>query len=117
MRQSYDRHEERYAVYVGTGSQGNGQGEDDGPETGPMERSATPTDDALHVAVLEERLRANEQAYRALEERLRDTETVRDRLMEQNERLTLLLTAPQPEQPTPEPMPRTWWQRLIGGKG
>lgn len=81
----------------------------DSHETVKTERSETPTDDTLQIAVLEERVRN-------LEERLRDAETVRDRLMEQNERLTMLLTAPQPEpqQPVTQDQPRSWWQRLIG---
>ena len=90
----------------------------DRPATVPMERSATPDETAVELATLRERVAQ-------LEDRLKDTETVRDRLLEQNERLTLLLGAPgetpapvaPAEQPTEmpvQPSARAWWRRLVG---
>lgn len=87
-------------------------------ETAQTVQSKTPDETAIELATLKERVAQ-------LEDRLRDTETVRDRLLEQNERLTLLLSAPQdtpapvapveqpPETPV-QPTARPWWRRLFG---
>lgn len=84
-----------------------------------MHQQTTPQSNPVALAVLEERVAQ-------LETQLRNAEQQRDQWHEQAERLTMLLGAAQPSQPTPDAQPqpvasapeplRTWWQRLIGAK-
>jgi hypothetical protein len=72
---------------------------------------------AVKIAVLEAELKAKEETLRHREDEIRDLRQNRDRLIEQNQRLTLLLPAPKEHQevvlPTPEPERKGFWQRLF----
>ena len=70
---------------------------------------------AIRIAVLESELKAREDALRRSEEEVRDLRQNRDRLIEQNQRLTLLLTGSKIETTSsaPQPEKKTFWQRLF----
>lgn len=73
------------------------------------------TETAVRIAVLESELKAREEALRRSEEEVRDLRQNRDKLIEQNQRLTLLLTGSKIEiAPTaPHAEKKTFWQRLF----
>lgn len=69
----------------------------------------------VKIAVLEAELKAKEETLRYREEEIRDLRQNRDRLIEQNQRLTLLLPAPKTE---PPPLAiqlekKSFWKRLF----
>lgn len=70
----------------------------------------------IELAVLKERLAAKDDALRQAQDEIRDLRQNRDKLLEQNTRFTLLLTAQaepaQPEQ-EPQPTPAPWYTRLF----
>jgi hypothetical protein len=82
------------------------------------------TETAVEIAVLKSELKAKEDALRRIEEEVRDLRQSRDRLLDQNNRLTMLLPAPsappsaplvvnEPER-RPEPSKRPpFWKRLF----
>jgi hypothetical protein len=90
----------------------------------PVEFASEPNRLAVELAVLKEQLRSKEESLHAKNEALkksddeiRDLRQIRDRLLEQNNRLTLLLPAPndsaREERPSPTSNPPSppWWQR------
>jgi hypothetical protein len=84
------------------------------PVERPLEIS---TETAVKIAVLETELKAKEETLRHRDEEIRDLRQNRDRLIEQNQRLTLLLPAPKESQEAPMSAPKPerkgFWQRLF----
>ena len=74
---------------------------------------------AVRIAVLESELAAKTTALNRIEEEVRDLRQSRDKLLEQNNRLTLLLPSPQssitqlPVEAALPPIKKTFWQRLF----
>jgi hypothetical protein len=73
---------------------------------------------AVRIAVLEAELKAKAEALQRVEDENRDLRQTRDKLLDQNNRLTMLLPAPTPPAPLvvaePEPPKRpSFWQRLF----
>lgn len=66
----------------------------------------------IELAVLKERLAARDEALRQAQDEIRDLRENRDKLLEQNTRFTLLLTA-QAEPTEPQPAPAPWYKRLF----
>jgi hypothetical protein len=81
------------------------------------EQSSTET--VVKIAVLESELAAKTNALNRIEEEVRDLRQSRDKLLEQNNRLTLLLPSPQsaitqpPLAEAPPPVKKPFWQRLF----
>ena len=78
----------------------------------------------VEIATLRERVKAQEEMLRRADEERRRTEDenrdlrqIRDRLLDQNNRLTLLLPAPPTAAPepasSPTPAKPSWWKRLF----
>ncbi len=68
---------------------------------------------AVELAVIKERLRSQEELLRMKDAQIRDLQENRDKLLDQNNRLTLLLPAPVPEPAQPVPpveSKRPWWK-------
>ena len=79
---------------------------------------------AIELARLQERLAAKDEALRKAEDQIRDLQQNRDRLLEQTNRLTMLLTAPpaliteasapaEPIASEPPSPPQPWYKRLF----
>lgn len=100
-------------------------------ETPAVERDATHDETVAELATLRERVAQLEERLHERDDRIRAAEAVSSRLMEQNERLLLMLNAPREtphetpstvpsvapvEQPVaqPETPARPWWRRLFG---
>ena len=90
------------------------------PQEKPGVTTPDPLETAVELAVLKAELKAKEDALRRVEEEVRDLRQNRDRLLDQNNRLTMLLTAPKPaEQPIeapkdePIPVPQPWYKRIF----
>lgn len=68
----------------------------------------------IERAILQTELKAKEDIIRRLEEEVRDLRQNRDRLIDQNQRLTMLLPAPKTETVQPAlPDKKSFWQRLF----
>jgi hypothetical protein len=101
------------------------QGEPDKKERSePKEFASEPSKLAIELAVLREQLRSRDEALQAKndalkksDDEIRDLRQIRDKLLEQNNRLTLLLPAPSESvsdsKPVliPEVPKRSFWQR------
>jgi len=101
------------------------QGERDKKERSePKEFASEPNKMTVELAVLKEQLRSKDEALQAKneairknEDEIRDLRQIRDKLLDQNNRLTLLLPAPsdsandEKSSPVPEVPKRSFWQR------
>ncbi len=89
----------------------------------PLEKETGTPQLAIEIAVLkaelkakEDTLKAKDEALRRSEDEIHDLRQTRDRLLEQNNRLTLLLPAPPitASEPVSSPPPKkSFWQRLF----
>lgn len=78
-----------------------------------QELSQNPQND-IERAILQTELKAKEDVIRRLEEEVRDLRQNRDRLIDQNDRLTRLLPAPKNETETiAPPEKKSFWQRFF----
>lgn len=78
------------------------------PETNGLE---------VEIAILRERLRSHETVLALKDEQIRDLQISRDKLLDQNNRLTLLLPAAptsQPEAVQPSSKTAPFWKRFFG---
>ena len=121
-----DKGQKRYKVadlYNLYGFREQGKEGSEEPEE-PIEKGSGTSNSAIEIAVLraelkakEDALQAKDQAIRRIEEEVRDLRQNRDRLLDQNNRLTMLLPAP-PSAPLvvadPEPPKRLpFWKRIF----
>lgn len=97
------------------------------PVEKPSVTASQTVEAAVELAVLRAELRAKEEVLRRVEEEVRDLRQNRDTLLEQNNRLTMLLTAPPvPAEPAPSgadlvetpktdspPRRKSLWERLF----
>lgn len=68
----------------------------------------------IERVILQTELKTKEEVIRRLEEEVRDLRQNRDRLIDQNDRLTRLLPAPKTEAETiAPPKQKSFWQRLF----
>jgi chromosome segregation ATPase len=89
----------------------------------PVEKEGGTSNLATEIALLRAELRAKadalqakDEAIRRSEDEIRDLRQTRDRLLEQNNRLTLLLPAPPTTTPEPISIPpakKSFWQRFF----
>ena len=76
----------------------------------------TITETTVEIAVLKAEMKAKDEALRRMEDENRDLRQTRDRLLETNNRLTLLLPAPPSNTPEPFSSPterKSFWKRLF----
>ena len=83
----------------------------------PKETEPETVANAVELAILKERVKAHEEMLRVKDAQIRDLQESRDKLLDQNNRLTLLLPAPaqepvqSPPATTPQPeQKRPWWK-------
>jgi len=81
----------------------------------PVKKDSGTLEPLFELAVIREQLKAKNEALRKSEEEIRDLRQTRDRLIEQNNRLTLLLPAPKNDsQESPANyQPKSFWKRLF----
>ncbi len=90
----------------------------------PAEINAETIKTAVEIAVLRAELKAKDEALRRMEEDNRDLRQTRDKLLDQNARMTLLLpappaitgaalAAPEPERSPEPPKRQPFWKRLF----
>jgi hypothetical protein len=83
----------------------------------PIETKKETEADSVELAVLQERLRSQEMILSMKDAQIRDLQASRDKLLEQNNRLTLLLPAPVASVETVIAASETrkpWWKRILG---
>jgi hypothetical protein len=78
----------------------------------------TATETAIELALLRQQVQHQNETIRRVEDENRDLKRLRDTLIDQTQRLTLLLPAPAAEpstipEPKPEAQPLTFWERLF----
>lgn len=83
----------------------------------PVETKKETEGDSIELAILRERLRSQELILSMKDAQIRDLQASRDKLLDQNNRLTLLLPAPvtpkEADIVTPETQ-KPWWKRVFG---